>query len=372
VARIASFIVLVVFLLLIGAIFIQVMADFILPLFLALLLVVIFGPMHRYIKVRCGNRNQVAAGISTLIILLVVLLPTALIIVQAATQAIRIVSQAQEASQRQVDAGERDDQITFDTKRIGELVAEAAASAGIEVSPAEVKQTLIEYLQKTVAPVALSTPQWLVRLVLGFVIMAIALYYFLADGPEILRTMMRLSPLDDKYEQELVAQFDQLTRTIVVATLAAALTQGVLAGIGYYVAGVGSVILLTVITGLMAMVPFLGATSVWLPVCLYLYFYVGDTRAAIGLAIYSLLIVSTVDNFIKPLILHGGAKLHPLLALMSVLGGVTALGPIGIFVGPMAVAFLQTLLVMFNAELATIGDSLRTDGAASPAAKKKR
>jgi predicted PurR-regulated permease PerM len=62
-------------------------------------------------------------------------------------------------------------------------------------------------------------------------------------------------------------------------------------------------------------------------------------------------VVSTVDNIIKPIVLHGQSKLHPLLALLSVLGGVGALGPIGIFVGPIAVAFLQAALTMLQTEL---------------------
>jgi hypothetical protein len=68
--------------------------------------------------------------------------------------------------------------------------------------------------------------------------------------------------------------------------------------------------------------------------------------------------VSTVDNIIKPIVLHGQSKLHPLLALLSVLGGVGALGPIGIFVGPIAVAFLQAALTMLQVEL----DSLTGPG----------
>jgi predicted PurR-regulated permease PerM len=70
-------------------------------------------------------------------------------------------------------------------------------------------------------------------------------------------------------------------------------------------------------------------------------------------------VVSTVDNVVKPLVLQGQSKLHPLLALLSVLGGVTALGPIGIFVGPIAVAFLQAALTMLAAEIDSLERSPR-------------
>ena len=69
------------------------------------------------------------------------------------------------------------------------------------------------------------------------------------------------------------------------------------------------------------------------------------------LAIFGTAVVSTVDNIVKPVVLHGRSNLHPLLALLSVLGGIQVLGPIGIFVGPMVVAFLQTLLNLLHDEL---------------------
>ncbi len=116
-------------------------------------------------------------------------------------------------------------------------------------------------------------------------------------------------------------------------------------------AGVGSVFLLTVLSMLLALVPFVGSAIVWAPVCLWLYAVQGRPVAAVILLVYCVAIVSLIDNVVKPAVLHGRSNLHPLLALLSVLGGVQALGPIGIFVGPMVVAFLQTLLNMVHVEL---------------------
>jgi predicted PurR-regulated permease PerM len=104
------------------------------------------------------------------------------------------------------------------------------------------------------------------------------------------------------------------------------------------------------LTMLFALVPFVGGTAVWVPCCLWL-FLEGRMTAAIVLALYCGIIVSASDNVIKPLVLQGQSNLHPLLALLSVLGGVKALGPIGVVVGPMVVAFLQALLKMVQVEL---------------------
>ena len=88
---------------------------------------------------------------------------------------------------------------------------------------------------------------------------------------------------------------------------------------------------------------------------MWLLFIEERVWAAALLALYGMLVVSMADNVIKPLVLRGRANLHPLLALLSVIGGVQALGPIGIFVGPMAVAFLQAALSMLNVELKALG-----------------
>lgn len=166
---------------------------------------------------------------------------------------------------------------------------------------------------------------------------------------------IRLSPLEERYVRELVAEFDRVCRAVVVATLLSAVAQGILAGIGFYAFGLShSVALLMLLTMVLAMVPFSGAAAVWIPVCLYLYFYKGDTWSAIGLTAYGTLIISTADNVIKPLVLHGQSNLHPLLALLSVIGGIQALGPVGILVGPMVVVFLQTLLKILQRELMTM------------------
>jgi predicted PurR-regulated permease PerM len=113
-------------------------------------------------------------------------------------------------------------------------------------------------------------------------------------------------------------------------------------------------------------VPFVGAAAVWGTASLYLLFFVKDTWSAAGLALWGLCVVSTVDNIIKPIVLHGQSKLHPLLALLSVLGGVGALGPIGIFVGPIAVAFLQAALTMLQTELDSLGEGASIAGLETP------
>ena len=215
-----------------------------------------------------------------------------------------------------------------------------------------------EFLAKArsaAAPLAIDTTQFvgglLWQLTVGFVIVLLGVYYFLADGPSMLQSLVELTPLDPKHTETILADFGNLTRAIVLSMVLAALAQGLLAGAGYLFVGLGSVFLLTLMTILFAMVPLVGATLVWGGACLWLFFIEQRTGAAIGLAVYCAIVVSLADNLIKPLVLQERSNLHPLPALLSVLGGAQALGPIGVFVGPMVLALLHTLLVMLRGEM---------------------
>lgn len=209
-----------------------------------------------------------------------------------------------------------------------------------------------EALQPRFVSVTSATGSFLVQVVIGLIVLVIAVYFFLIDGAGMIRTLMRLSPLDESYEQRLLLEFDRTSRAVLLASVLSALVQGVLAALAFYFLGFHSVILLFLLTSLMALVPFLGAASVWVPCAIYLLAVEQRWGAALFLAIYGGAVVSSIDNVIKMFVLHGRSTLHPLFALLSVLGGVKVFGPIGILVGPMVVVFLQTLLEILNHELA--------------------
>ena len=210
-----------------------------------------------------------------------------------------------------------------------------------------------ETLQPRFVSLTSATGTYLLQGIIGLIVLVIAVYFFLIDGAAMVRTLMRLSPLDDNYERRLLMEFDKTSRAVVLASVLSAVVQGLLAGFAYYFLGFESVVLLFLATTLMALVPFLGAASVWVPCVIWLLMVEQRIGAAVFLAIYGALVVSSIDNVIKAYVLHGHSQLHPLFALLSVLGGVKVFGPIGILVGPMVVVFMQTLLEILNHELAT-------------------
>lgn len=227
----------------------------------------------------------------------------------------------------------------------------------INLEPETLKRQL-ERLRDGLGPWAVGTTQYLggllVQLIMGVAIGLVALYYFLIDGDSLTRAGLDVLPLDRKHAERLLNEFANLTRAIVWSMLLSAAAQGVLAGIGYYFAGVSSLFLLTLLTTMFSMLPFVGSAIIWVPVVAWLGIVDQRVGAAIALAVYFTVVVGLADNVVKPLVLNERSNLHPLMALLSILGGVEALGPIGIFVGPMVLALLHTLLVMLRSELASL------------------
>jgi len=383
VPRVISFIVLLAIVLLVGAVFFQVMAQFIVPLFLACVLLVVFQPLHRWILANLPTYPRIAALITTVFILLAVLLPLTLLGWNAYVELHRLFAPQRESSvaasslavkNGKDNAAAKDASATKEDVAFMDNVRNLAFKlrddfyefSQVKISNDDV-QSWVDSANKFLASKALAGLKSVVGILVGLAIMVISLYYFLADGPTMIEAVMELSPLDYRYEQELLERFGNVSRAVVVATLLSAVVQGILAGFGYAFAltSEAPIFLLIVITMTTAMVPFVGAAFTWICVCGWIYLYgehivdnkivQGDPKTAIVLAIYCAIVVSQIDNVIKPFVLHGQSKLHPLLALLSILGGVQVLGPVGILVGPMVVSFLQALLNMLRKELDSFG-----------------
>ncbi|NLE39343.1 MAG: AI-2E family transporter [Pirellulaceae bacterium] len=357
-SRKVSFVVLLAILFVIAGVFIRVMANFLLPLFLAVLLVVMFRPLHRWFVAHTRGHDRVAAGLTTLAILLIFLVPLLLVFFEAAREGVALARQLDLSAVQPWSLADIAQAVEKFNARSGlNLPADAIRDLPIR----DIQSEITTRAQQWLAPLVFGTTRYAASFVVGLCIMVVALYYFLADGPRMVSTVMRLSPLDEQYETELLQEFDTVARAVVLASVVSALAQGALAGIGYYMAGLEYVFMLTILTMLLAMVPFVGATVIWIPCCLWLYFYEQRTLAAVVLAVYCTLVVSMIDNVIKPMVLQGRSNLHPLLALLSILGGAQVLGPIGIFVGPMAVTFLYAVLVMVQKEIDAMQNAAQTD-----------
>jgi len=177
-------------------------------------------------------------------------------------------------------------------------------------------------------------------------LMMIALFYLLRDGSKFKSMLMKLSPLSDTYDQDIILKLETAVRSVIRGSLVIAFIQGVLTSLGFLVAGIGTPILWGIIAMIAALIPGLGTALVFLPAIGYL-FLAGHLVAALGLLIWGALAVGLIDNFLSPHLMNQGIKIHPFLILLSVIGGLTYFGPVGFFAGPVTLTFLGALFHIY-------------------------
>ncbi len=177
------------------------------------------------------------------------------------------------------------------------------------------------------------------------------LFYFLRDGDKIKHAFVSIFPLSQSHEGKLVDNIEQAIDGVVKGSFLVALTQGGVALIGFLIFGVPQPLLWACFTVLAALVPTFGTTLALAPAVLYLLF-TGHTGGAIGMAIWGALAVGTIDNFISPRLIGSRTKLHPLIVLFAVIGGLQLFGVIGFLLGPIIMAVFMALLEIYRTEAA--------------------
>lgn len=181
------------------------------------------------------------------------------------------------------------------------------------------------------------------KILLSFFVFMIAFYYLLKDGEKMRNFIIGLSPLEDDDDKEILKKLESATNGVVKGRLLIALVQGAVTALGFLLFSVPNPVLWGSVASIASLVPGVGTMIVFAPATLFLFLTEGSL-SGLGLLAWGVGIVGLVDNLLAPKLLERGTKLHPLLVLLSVLGGLIFFGPIGIFLGPLAVSFLLALL----------------------------
>lgn len=177
----------------------------------------------------------------------------------------------------------------------------------------------------------------------------IAYYYMLKDGKQFLKTIVELSPLTQKEDEELISRIHLAVNSVVRGSLIIAILQGALAGVGLAFFGVPSASLLGSLAGVGALIPAVGTSVVMAPVII-VKFITQDYVAAVSLLVWTALIVGSIDNILRPILVGKDMKMHPFFVFISVIGGIAYFGMSGFIMGPLIVSFLFGLLDIFRQE----------------------
>jgi predicted PurR-regulated permease PerM len=192
------------------------------------------------------------------------------------------------------------------------------------------------------------------KFVLNFFVMIFVMFYSFKDGPKIMAKLKRILPLRDVYKKHLFEKFGKTTFAIVYGYIVVAIMQGILGGIGFLIFGVNSPFIWGIVMVFAALIPFIGTGLIWLPPALLKLINgisTGDQAMTIGgvlFILYGIIIISSLDNILRPKIIGKKAKVHPVLVLVGVLGGLHLLGFVGLVVGPLILALFITFIQAYE------------------------
>ncbi len=208
-----------------------------------------------------------------------------------------------------------------------------------------VLQSVFETVSHAVATFLAGMPV----LLLDSFIVIISVYFLLVDGTRLLKFLSTLSPIGSERSHELYSTFENSCRGVVLGLFASAGTQGALIAFLFAVTGIPNAALMGIVGVVMGMIPVIGTAPITLGAVIYL-FGIGSQGAGIVM-IVGFVVVATVDNVIRSLILKGQSEMHPLLALVSAFGATNLMGPPGIFLGPIIAAIFVSFLRILSLEL---------------------
>lgn len=325
-----------------GILFVMLLRPVLMALCLAIIIAIIFYPIYNYFLRKSRDRRYLAAFLTTASMFILLILPLSLIMLLIINQSLTFLSRLDVrhlfSSLQSVDTVKE-----YFLPVLTALEQRADLSVDFVGLFTQLGSQLARYLYSFSPQVVGQTATF----IFNFIVMHFCIFFLFVEGKQVFKIVLDLSPLESRYEQRLATEVRNMLYATVYGYLVTSLVQAILAAIGFYVAGTPVPIIFATLTFFMSMVPVLGATSVWLPLSVYLM-ATDHLGAGIGLFIYGALVISGIDNIIKPWLMRGKAKIHILLIFFALLGGLKMFGPIGILFGPVIMALFLACIRIYR------------------------
>ena len=293
------------------------------------LLSYIFYPLYR--KLKAGVRSESLASLLTaLIVVVIVTVPLIFAGNALINESINFFQQAK----------------TIDFSNVASKLPESI-TRNIDIN-----EQLKDMLNKFSLTLARETSNFIVSLpakILHFFIMLFIMFYLFKEGKEGVKKLKRHIPLREKYRKDLSRKMSGVVYASLYGIVITAIVQGTIGAIGLWMFDVPSPVLWGVIMIILSMLPVVGAFLVWFPAAMY-KLVLGEVFNGIGLLLYGLFVISTIDNIIRPKIVGSKGEIHPILVLLGVLGGLEVFGLLGMIIGPLVLAILVVFLSLYVSE----------------------
>ncbi len=322
-----------------------IIKPFLLPAIFAVLVVVICKPVYGLCMGLCRDKRYLASLVATLFVTLCIFIPLGLvvaIIINNAGDVINYVTQ-------QLAGG----QVAHSLDVLNEWIT-GKMNQFLGFVPAEfnLRHTIVGLLQSASGMIYQYSPKVFAvtaGLLGGFILLVILVLVLFAEGEMIYQNIISIVPLEAGHKKILASEVRGVITGTFLGQMATSVAQGILIGIGFWIAGINDPWIWALVAIGVTMIPVIGGPLMYLPAAFALMVN-GSWGRGLFLLIYGVGIVSMIDNLIKPLVMRGRVNIHPILLALGLIGGGIWMGPAGIIVGPLVVALLMAMLRIYQRE----------------------
>ena len=339
----------------ISALFFAMVRSFVLTVVLAALFSGVAYPAYRRVVRLLGGRTRLAAVATLVVLLVVVIVPTLVVAGAVANEALRPNETVLPRLQQFID-----DPAEFDRRfrlvpgygLVRPYRTQILERAGVVIGGAGA------FVFASLSATTLATAVFLVHVV----VLVYTMFYFLTDGPALLRAVLAYLPVTTADKDRTLARFVSVTRATLKGTILIGAAQGALGGLAFWVAGIEGAIFWGTVMVVLSIIPGIGGALVWVPAAVFLAAS-GEVWQGAGLALFCALVVGSVDNVLRPVLVGRDTRMHELLIFFSTIGGLLLFGAMGFILGPILAALFVAVWEMFGTAFRTV---LAEPGAASP------
>lgn len=320
-------------------IFVLIIKTFAFPIFWAAIIAGIFYPLYRRINKKLNVPN-LSTAITMMVVLLIIVIPLVLVSTLVIKESFDLYSSLSS------DKGQLHDNI----RHAIEWVKTNPYTAKFSINESFWTDKFAELTQGVTSFLLNSAKQFTqnsIVFVVMFFITFYTLFFFIRDGEKLLKKIMHLCPLGDDYEKNLYSKFTSTARATIKGSLIVGLIQGALGGGMFAVAGIDGAIIWGILMVLVASIPAVGAYFIWLPAAI-IQLIIGNTWTGVGMLLFGSLVIGTIDNFIRPYLVGKDSQMHPLLVLLSTLGGIAVFGISGFIIGPIIASLMLAFWEMYE------------------------
>jgi len=326
-----------------------IIKPFIPPLLAAIVLAYLFHPLYKWIK-RKTKKEYLAALIVSLLIIILLLVPLFFVLNTLTKEAYVSYLTSKQKLLTMGDFFKKCDPNNNKFCGFISYVGDFLDDPKVKYHLQNTLEKVTSYILDGASNLVFSIPKF----ILNFFIMIFATFYLFKDGPKLFQNLKRLLPLRDIYKRHLFEKFGKVTFAIVYGYIVVAIVQGIAGAFGFLIFGISSPIIWGIVMAFAALIPFIGTAIIWLPAALLkltngiLAGSTGDIIGGILFILYGLVIISGIDNILRPKIIGDKAKVHPVLILVGVLGGLYLFGFIGVVAGPLIIALFTTFVKAYE------------------------